>query len=100
MMLVICLAVFLYLGCSFPLKVGSICRVGYLGACRGALGAGSAKLTRRLSGSETGDGAESGLCGSGIVVARGFGGMMFARSFGAAVVGGMTGFEGASSTGC
>lgn len=38
-----------------------------------------------------------GFCGRGIVVARAFGG---ARSLGAAVVGGILGFEEAPSTGC
>ena len=99
-MLVTCLAAFLYFGGSFVFGVGSMIRLGYLGARGGALGAGSAKAMRGLGGSELGEGAVSGLRGSGIVVARGFGGMMFARSLGAAVVGGMTGFEGASSTGC
>ena len=100
MILVTCLAAFLYFGGSFVFGIGSINRVGYLGARGGALGAGAANATRGLGGSEVGEGAVSGLRGSGMVVARGFGGIMFARSLGAAVVGGTTGFEGASSTGC
>jgi hypothetical protein len=100
MILVTCLAAFLYFGGSFVFGVGSIMRVGYLGARGGALRAGSANAMRDLGGSEVGEGAASGLRGSGMVVARGFGGMMFARSVGAALVGGMTGFEGDSSTGC
>lgn len=80
--------------------IGSMIRVACLGARGGPLGAGSANAMRALGCSEVGEGAVSGLRGSGIVVACGFGGMMFARSLGAALVGGMTGFEGVRSTGC
>ena len=100
MMLVTCLAAFLYFGGNFVFGIGSIIRVGYLGVRGGALGAGSANAMRALGCSEVGEGAVSGLRGSGIVVACGFGGMMFARSLGAALVGGMTGFERVWSTGC
>lgn len=100
MILVTCRAAFLYFGGSFVSGVGSISRVLYLGARGGALGAGSANATRGLGGPVIGEGAVSGLRGRGIVVARGVGGMMFARSLGAEVVGGITGFEVNSSTGC
>lgn len=98
--LVTCLAAFLYFGGSFVSGVGSMSRVGYLGARGGARGAGPVNATRGLGGSDVGEGAVSGLRGSGIVVACGFGGMMFARSLGAEAVGGTTGFEGVSSMGC
>lgn len=79
---------------------GSMSRVGYLRARGGALGAGSANAMRELGGSEKGEGAPSGVRGRGMVVARGSGGMIFARSPGAAVVGGMTGFKEGSEMGC
>ncbi len=79
---------------------GSISRLGYLGARGGALGAGSAKATRELEGSEMGEGAPRGLRGRGIVVVRALGGLMFARSLGAEVVGGITGLEEGLSIGC
>lgn len=100
MMEVTCLAAFLYFGGNFVFGIGSMIRVGYLGARGGALGAGSANAMRAFGCSEVGEGAVRGLRGSGIVVACGFGGMMFARSLGAALVGGMTGLEGAWSMGC
>lgn len=80
--------------------VGSMILCAYLGGDRGARGAGSAKATRGLGGSELGDGAVSGLRGRGMVVALGLGGIMFARSFGEALVGGIMGFGGTSSRGC
>ena len=59
MMLVTCLAAFLYFGGNFVFGVGSMMRVGYLG--RGAVrGAGSAKATRGFGGSEVGEGAARG----------------------------------------
>lgn len=99
-MLVTCRAAFLYFGGNFVFGVGSMIRVGNFGARGGALGAGSANAMRDLDGSEVGEGATSGLRGSGMVVVRGFGGMMFARSLGAALVGGIMGLEVASSMGC
>lgn len=100
MMLVTCLAAFLYFGGSLVLGVGSMMRWGYRGARGGARGAGPAKAVRCLGSSGYGEGARRGFWGSGIVVARAFGGIVLARSLGAAVVGGVLGRGDTPSVGC